>query len=704
MRLPVRLPEHHPLQRWLAAALIAALCGGVGVALSAPVRLLAAVRALDHVAYDALYRLRPHEPQHGRDVVIVAVDDHSIETLDRLRRVGWPWPRDYWGQMVTYLDSVGARAIVFDLLFDRSSVYNRPPSTGGSNGTSAAAAAAAPPTPGNDDDRAFAEAIDAAATPVILATVARPDGSTWGLAPPVAAPHLGAANVSSEEVVRAYAPSVHGHPSLALQTLRRISAAPPAWAQTDAPFLLRYYGPHAVNGKPATFPYPSAVELLHVTQDPTDAPRLKLDEAALKGKIVVIATITAGTYDLKASPLSTRYPGAELHATAIQNMLSNQRVTPAPPALRVTVLLLACLTAAAGTVLPARTPLKMLGGLAGACVVIAVTAALFLRPDVRWLPPAAALIAATLAAFAGLAWSYLTEGRQRRFVLSALAQSVSPEVADQIARDPRKLSLGGENRDMTVMFTDIADFTTLSEQIPPEQLADTLHLYLGEMSQIIIRRNGYLDKYIGDAIMSFWNAPAAQADHALRACHAALEFKRRELELQPRFKALCGHELHSRIGINSGPMIVGNMGSPLKFAYTVLGDSVNLASRIEGANKMYGTRVLLTESTAKSVRDAFVLRKIDLLRVKGKRQPMAVYELVSEGAHDPATADLIARYERALTLYQAQQFDASHDALTALTRDFPADGPTATLLARVQTYRTAPPPPDWDGVFVAKDK
>jgi adenylate cyclase len=221
---------------------------------------------------------------------------------------------------------------------------------------------------------------------------------------------------------------------------------------------------------------------------------------------------------------------------------------------------------------------------------------------------------------------------------------------------------------------------------------------------VILAKNGYLDKYIGDAIMSFWNAPVSQSDHAVRACEAALEMRRREAMLQPQLKEMSGHEVHSRIGINSGPMVVGNMGSPFKFSYTVLGDAVNLASRLEGANKLYGTRILLSETTANLVRDRFALRKIDLLRVKGKRQPMAVYELLGEDPTDGRWSDLVSRYERALAAFQSQQFDSAIAMLDALNRDYPDDGPTVTLLARARQFRDQPPGPDWDGVYVAKDK
>jgi adenylate cyclase len=309
-----------------------------------------------------------------------------------------------------------------------------------------------------------------------------------------------------------------------------------------------------------------------------------------------------------------------------------------------------------------------------------------------------------LSAFVGLSYSYLTELRQRRFILKAFAQSVSKEVADEIAKDPRKLGLGGQRRDMTVMFTDLANFTTLSEAMEVEKLAAVLQFYLEEMSGVVLGVNGTLDKYIGDAIMAFWNAPANQPDHAFRACRAALEMRRREALIQPRIREMSGTEVYSRIGINSGPMVVGNLGSTFKFAYTVIGDAVNLGSRLEGANKMYGTRIMLSETTAAIVNDQFILRKLDLLRVKGKLKPMAVYELIGERTLDSKPSEHIGRYETALSLYQQGRFDAAGELLIGLNKDFPQDGPTDTLLARVLKLCEHPPGPEWDGVYVAKDK
>jgi adenylate cyclase len=385
-------------------------------------------------------------------------------------------------------------------------------------------------------------------------------------------------------------------------------------------------------------------------------------------------------------------------------MLSNQRVEPVGTGLRVLTLLVACLASAVGTIFPPRVPAKVLGGVGGVAVVWVTTGGLFLGSNMRWMPPAASSIAATLSAFVGLSYSYLTELRQRRFILKAFGQIVSKEVADEIAKDPRKLELGGQRREMSVMFTDLANFTSLTETLKDEKLTKVLQFYLEEMSGLVLGVNGTLDKYIGDAIMAFWNAPLDQPDHALRACRAAIEMRRREAAIQPKLREMAAMDVYSRIGINSGPMFVGNLGSSFKFSYTVIGDAVNLASRLEGANKMYGTRIILSEPTALLVRDRMRTRRLDLLRVQGKRQPMGVYELICEDLPGAAREECVRGYEGALSLYQTRRFDEAAGILAALLRAFPEDRPTATLLSRIEEFRDHPPGPDWDGVYVAKGK
>jgi adenylate cyclase len=245
----------------------------------------------------------------------------------------------------------------------------------------------------------------------------------------------------------------------------------------------------------------------------------------------------------------------------------------------------------------------------------------------------------------------------------------------------------------------------MTESMQVEDLTRMINYYFREMSDVILKVDGTVDKYIGDAIMSFWNAPVEQPEHAILACRAALGMQQREREIRPELEKLGARDLLTRIGLNSGTMAVGNMGSERKLNYTVLGDSVNFASRLEGANKFYGTQILMAESTANLVRGHVVMRQVDVLRVKGKRQPMAVFELMGDGAAAADAMKLLAeRYGRAFDLYRRQQWDAAEAELTALLAEHPNDGPATTLMARIAKFREEPPPADWDGVYEAKDK
>jgi adenylate cyclase len=258
---------------------------------------------------------------------------------------------------------------------------------------------------------------------------------------------------------------------------------------------------------------------------------------------------------------------------------------------------------------------------------------------------------------------------------------------------------------MTVMFTDIAGFTDLSEKLEPERLSDLLRFYFGQMTHLIWQQEGTLDKFVGDAIVAFWNPPISpQSDHALRACRAAVAMRQRELDMTAELNQRGGNNMHTRIGLNTGTMAAGTFGSDQKFNYTVMGDSVNLASRLEAANKFYGTRLLISQPTADEVRGAFLLRKVDVIAVKGRTQPMAVFEPLAEGPGDVSQRDLAARYELALERYAGRLWSEAESMLRGLQKDFPGDGPTATLLGRVVEFMADPPGDDWDGVYRPKSK
>ena len=632
---------------------------------------------LDDLLYDSFYRLRPVEDQTNGPVVIVAADDKSLADLKKgigKTSYGWPWPRQFWGLVPGYARKCGAKAVAFDIVFSEPSVFNS----------------------WSGDDGAFATMIDAAKLPVIFGTEVSSTGEPGPFAPPVKKPILGAVNVSDSVVYRRYRPMVNGFPSLAARAVTTVGTTPPA-----AEFRLHYFGPHQDRKGRRTFRYVSASNVFAAAMGQKNT---GVDPAWFRGKIVLIGAITVGTFDVKASPLSDEYPGVEVQATAITGMLSGREVRTVGTASAAAAAFVAALIAAIGVVFPRRVSLKLLAAAVTAAIVIGVAIVMFHGRQIVWLPLASPLVALLLATVGAFSWSYLVEGRQRRFVVKALGQYLSPHVAASIDRDPDALKLGGTRREMTVMFTDIQGFTDLSEKLDEHKLTELLNYYLDEMSSLVLANDGTLDKYIGDAIMSFWNAPLQQSDHAILACRAALAMERREKEIQTRLAELGGAGMLTRIGINTGPMIFGNMGSSQKFNYSVLGDAVNLASRLEGANKFYGSRIIIAQPTAAQLSGQFLTRRLDVLRVKGKSVPMAVYELMCEG---PGGAQLQARaveYEAAFCDYQQQKWDSARQRLEALALRFSDDRPVAALLRRVESLRADPPGADWDGVYVAKGK
>jgi adenylate cyclase len=257
---------------------------------------------------------------------------------------------------------------------------------------------------------------------------------------------------------------------------------------------------------------------------------------------------------------------------------------------------------------------------------------------------------------------------------------------------------------MTVLFSDVRGFTTLTEQMPPRDLVALLNEYMTAMVAVLFRHEGVLDKYMGDAIMAFWNAPVLQPDHARRACHTALEMAAELDRLRESWRARHLPPLDIGIGLNTGPMVFGNMGSTLRTDFTVLGDSVNLASRLEGLTKEYGARIVVGDSTRAAAADAFVFRFLDLVAVKGKTEPAAVYELLAPaGALPPEREPLLAIYSRGLAAYRAQNWRGAVAAFSEALRADPEDGPSALYLRRAEEYAAAPPPA-WDGVYVATHK
>ena len=360
-----------------------------------------------------------------------------------------------------------------------------------------------------------------------------------------------------------------------------------------------------------------------------------------------------------------------------------------------TVLALARLRALKGTVV------------AAVLAVAAVGAAwlLFMQAGV-WLWAAAPVLSVGLAWGGATAVLVTDEALEKTRIRQMFQQYLPPAVVKELIRNPELLALGGEERVATMLFSDVQGFSRVAEGLAPTQLVALLNEYLTVMTDVVVEHGGIIDKYLGDALMAEFGVPVPVDDHAVRACRAALRMRDELARLRQGWKARGMPELHARIGINTGRVLVGNLGSFRMMDYTCMGDHVNLASRLEGVNKEYGTQILVSELTWKLVESHFVGREIDRVRVVGREEPVAIFELVAvrEAAVSEDTTALLAGFAEALALCRDRKFGAALDAFEALHQRFPDDGPTAVYLERSRKNAILPPPVDWDGVYQLASK
>jgi adenylate cyclase len=317
-----------------------------------------------------------------------------------------------------------------------------------------------------------------------------------------------------------------------------------------------------------------------------------------------------------------------------------------------------------------------------------------------WVTVAGPVMAGFLAYASITAYRQLTEERQKRFIRSTFQNYLSPSLVDEVLKNPDALRLGGERRDLTVFFSDVADFTPISERMESEALFEFLNDYLSEMSEVILDAGGYINKYIGDGIMAVWGAPLAEEKHAQTACLVALESQRRLKDFREKLQTEKRPIIRARIGINSGVMHVGNMGSRKRLEYTVMGDNVNVASRLEGAGKHFGTEIIIGEDTWRRVQDQFEARRLGMVTVKGRTRPVGAYELLAEkGKCPPLVARLLPRYEAGLEAYAQQQWDEAVAAFGACLEINPKDGPSRAYLNRCHLLKERAAEEEWDGSF-----
>jgi adenylate cyclase len=423
-------------------------------------------------------------------------------------------------------------------------------------------------------------------------------------------------------------------------------------------------------------------------------------QGELEGSFCFIGWTGTSTTDIGVNPFSEQYMNVGTHAATVNTILSGQFLDSLP--WWISALAAAALCVAIYFVIRRLEPLpSILVGL-GFLVALAALGAGFFLLTGRYLHLLTPVLSVFVTLFVLILVKFLVLQQEKSYIRNAFSHYLSTDVINELIADPEKLNLGGEKKLLTAMFTDVRGFSTISEQMDPTELVKLLNAYLTEMSNIVLDLRGTIDKYEGDAIIAFFGAPVAYADHASRACLAAVRMKKMERHLNEHFlqAGLSPSPLHTRIGINTGEMVVGNMGTAQKMDYTIMGNSVNLASRLEGVNKQYGTWILASEAARKAAGEGFAWRTMGRVRVVGIQEPVRLFELIDErSAAGERTLEAIETFHRAQALFEGREWDRAAELFAEVQKALPGDPPSETFLKRCREFKVKPPAESWDGVI-----
>lgn len=631
--------------------------------------------------YDLRFKsLRGPIPVHP-DIAIIAIDDKSIQALGR-----FPWTRQQYVRLLERLEVAKPKVLLFDVFF--------------------------PEAESAEVDQALAEAIRRAGN-VVLATTFEFDrqfrvaGSTGSL-PQIERAAAGVAHINlipEEDGVnrRNLLLIEHGGravPSLGLAAAMRTLGEPQF---TSASFRVELggrsipVGPDGelwinYTGRPGNYPRYSFVDVVQGRVDP----------ALLRGKTVFLGATALGIYDMRVTPFHANTPGVEVHAAVADDILS-QRYIHRTGLQSLFDLVMIVVLGGVAFALTARLRLHRAipAVLALGAAYLGLSYWLFLQG--QWVSMVYPPLAALLALLLGGGWRYMVLERSAREMRAMFSSYLSNKLVSQLEKNPGAARIGGDNREVTVMFTDIKGFTAFSERHKPQVVVARLNEYLAAMVQLIYQHDGTVDKFMGDGIMAYWGAPLSQPDHARRAVACALAMKELMVELGERWRSLGLEPFVIRGGIQSGDVVAGNIGSRgQKMEYTVIGDTVNQASRLEGMAKYFGVDFVVGDETYLKTCDSFRFRRLDRVRVAGKDIPVAIHEL--RGAVQPQEDRLEALFAAALGQFRQQQWEAAERSFLAMLAEYPNDMPSRLYLERCLQFKAAPAGPEWDGVFNRQDK
>jgi adenylate cyclase len=701
------------------------------------------------VAYDVQHRIAPREPPPDTPVLIVDIDESSLKQIGQ-----WPWPRTVMAQLVDKLHAAGAAAIAFDVLFsepDRTSpqmLMSLLTDRGVGEAETKQLLASM-----QDPDAQFAKAIGEA--PVVVGFNLTADGSDGNPAIKAGFSWVGASGANPLRFVRSFPDAVTALPELQKaatgdgfvnqisdwdNVVRRVplvlrlgdKAVPSLAAEAlrvglgASGFVGRYSGAQAAQSfgqntglnaikiGPMAVPTDAKgqVTVHYMRPRPRDSdPRYisagkiiagDFDAARIADRLVLVGSSAAGLNDLKATPITPDMPGVEIHAQLIEQILQQDflfRPDWGPGAEILFAVFFGIIVIVAIPLVGALPS----AAVAGVAMIIAAAVSWFaFRNGQVLIDPVYPVGVLASVYLCGTLLNYrLTETRQRE-IREAFSRYLSPQYVAELAKNPEKLVLGGEVRLMTIMFCDIRGFTSMSEGMTAHELGQLINEFLTPMTEIIMEHKGTIDKYIGDCIMAFWNAPLDDPDHAKNAVAAAQEMRLKLVDLNAAWTAAGRHDLHIGIGVNTGECSVGNFGSNQKFNYSLLGDPVNLSSRLEGLTKQYGVDLIIGEDTAAGLDDPGLI-ELDLVAVKGKTRAVRIFTLPP---HPVESQQYLARHAALLTAYRRRDWDAAlgllEDPVLAAERDM---APLYGLFReRIELLKVEALPSDWDGVFVAHEK
>ncbi|MCL2478313.1 MAG: adenylate/guanylate cyclase domain-containing protein [Treponema sp.] len=714
---------------------------------------------LEYKLYDFRVKLFAPMSRPSDDIILILLDQDSIDWAQREKGWGWPWPREAYAEITDYLSLGNAKSLAFDVIFSEPSIYNRD---------------------GSNDDAILAASAQNFGRTIQIVVFSAQTGNTKSWPADLDKPLFELRNFDSvksefekmNQNVEQTGQMLAQFPISELRNSAGIIGNVTGWADSDGVFrrnnLFMIFDGKAVPGLSAAslivsgegteinynekkkqiewgdrvipvdkhgrsilhfrgqldryHPY-MAWQILQSAEDYRSNREPLIYPEDFDGRYVFFGFYAQGLFDVFSTPVNSVYAGVGMHITMLDNILQQDFIRESPQWLNIllivgTIILIVLLA------LINKKIILNVGGTVAIFIVLLGSALASYQLFNLWIPMAAPLFAAVISFLTTAVYNYATEGRNRRFIKSVFSQYLSPVVIDRIIAANERPNLGGETREMTAVFTDIQKFSSISEILQKEYgesgsrvLVNLLNLYLTEMSNIILENNGTIDKYEGDAIVAFFGAPSWSPDHAILACRSAILMKKREAEIYDQImdpegefcrplsilienKVLRSERpLYTRLGINSGNMVVGNMGTPNKMNYTIMGNTVNLAARLEGVNKQYNTGgILISEYTKNQIGDEFVYRGLSRVRVVGINTPLRLYELLAQREDaSKETLDMVKSWEHGFRAYESRNFLEAKNVFEVIHQKNENDTVALLYLDRCKKFLASPPPADiWD--------